>query len=158
MKLKLIQTRLCNYYLSDKNEMYMTRRQVGEALGYANPRDTIKRKHLRNREQFDQSSKRVKLSGKPEETVIYSKQGILRLIVMSNKPETNELFDYIYSALAFFRQKEQLKETAAKAKRLDEKTHLVKVMIDWMKKTHVSSEVEEQVMMKAIEFLTEERF
>ena len=52
----------CDFY-RHKQEIWMTRRQIGEALGYADPQNAIDKIHGRKQNRLDHFSVPVKLSG-----------------------------------------------------------------------------------------------
>lgn len=43
----------CDFYHNEKNDVYMTREQIGRALGYADPSNSIKKIHKRHRDRLD---------------------------------------------------------------------------------------------------------
>lgn len=79
-----------------------TREQIGAALGYANPRESIKNIHMRHRERLDQLSVVLKLrvaqtdtpSGGAQDTILYTRKGIMEICRWSQQPKEKgrELF------------------------------------------------------------------
>ena len=119
MKLKVIKrddfnnTLLDIYRNSESVDFYMTRKQIGEALGYSNPQNAIDKIHERNKERLDKYSVTVKLThtdkstpdkltginNRQYETHLYTFKGVLEICRWSNQPKANEFFDYIYDLL-----------------------------------------------------------
>ena|GEM_PF-4687589 len=108
MKLKVIKrddfnnTLLDIYRNSESVDFYMTRKQIGEALGYSNPQNAIDKIHERNKERLDKYSVTAKLTAtdkKQYDTHLYTFKGILEVCRWSNQPKANEFFDYIYDLL-----------------------------------------------------------
>ena len=48
----------CDFFKNENNDYFMTREQIGRALEYLNPRESIKNIHSRNRERLDLFSTR----------------------------------------------------------------------------------------------------
>ena len=68
----------CDFY-QGMGEIWMTRRQIGEALEYRDPEDAIRKIHERHKERLDKFSVTDKLSGtdgKLYRTYLYSSKGI----------------------------------------------------------------------------------
>jgi prophage antirepressor-like protein len=85
----------CDVYQGEE-EYYMTREQIGNALGYANPRVAISNIHARNRDRFDGMSVVLKLSttdGKSYDTVVYSRKGIMEICRWSRQPKADAFID-----------------------------------------------------------------
>lgn len=91
-----------DYYGDGRGEFYMTREQIGRALGYNNPDDAIYRIHKRHRDRLDPLSVVVKLSstdGKKYETRVYEAKGIYEICRHSDKPAANAFYDAVYEIL-----------------------------------------------------------
>lgn len=98
-----------NVYRDDNNEIYMTRKQIGEALEYANPSIAISKIHERNKERLDKFSVTVNLGGadgKRYETTLYTERGIYEIMRYSKKPKANEFYDFVYELLSKIRKRE----------------------------------------------------
>lgn len=106
MKLQLVKREnfgaiQCDIY-SAGTEFWMTREQIGEALGYANPTDAIYRIHERNKERLDRFSVIDKLSaadGKAYDTYLYSARGVYEICRWSRQPKANAFYDWVYDIL-----------------------------------------------------------
>lgn len=80
-----------DFYRNENNEVFMTRKQIGEALEYSDPRLAINKIHMRNKERLDKFSKQVYLfneNGKENLTTLYNTEGIKTIISISERPIT----------------------------------------------------------------------
>ena len=84
---------------SSDNEFWATREQIGLALGYANPRESIKNIHSRNKERLDKFSRGAQIdtpSGGTQMTTVYNFKGLLEICRFSNQPNANAVMDFIW--------------------------------------------------------------
>ncbi len=94
----------CDFYRG-KKEIWMTRKQIGEALEYADPQKAIDKIHERNKERLDKFSTTVKLGGVEggreveRDTILYSAKGVYEICRWSKQPKANEFFDWVYDML-----------------------------------------------------------
>jgi anti-repressor protein len=98
----------CNVY-RDNDQLFMTREQIGTALEYGNPADSIRKIHDRNKPRLDNFSVTVKLSGtdgKMYDTYLYSAKGIYEICRHSNQPKADIFYDWVYELLEGLRKGE----------------------------------------------------
>lgn len=97
-----------NIYQNEKKDIFMTREQIGNALGYSNPRDAIRKIHSRNRSSLDNFSRgaQVDTPSGTQVTTIYSEQGIYEIIRKSAQPKADEFYDWVYELLSKLRKGE----------------------------------------------------
>lgn len=97
----------CDFYRKGK-EVYMTRKQIGEALGYADPNDAIAKLHERNKARMDKFSVVDKLSTSfgEKETYLYTAKGVYEICRFSTKEKANEFYDFVYELLENLRKGE----------------------------------------------------
>ena len=100
-----------NVYRDNNNEIYMTRKQIGEALEYANPSIAISKIHARNKERLDKFSRVTQIGypsekGGEQDTVLYTERGIYEIMRYSKKPKANEFYDFVYELLSKIRKRE----------------------------------------------------
>src|SRR5690625_5146069 len=91
-----------NIYTNEENDVFMTREQIGQALGYANPRESVKTIHSRNKDRLNKFSRRAQIdtpSGK-QETVIYTEKGIYEILRHSKQPKADMFYDWVYALLS----------------------------------------------------------
>lgn len=91
----------CDIYMNDR-EAYLTREQVGLALGYTDPRVAIAKIHNRHKERLDRYSvvtKLVSADGKSYPTVVYPRRGIMEICRWSSKPRADAFMDFVWSVM-----------------------------------------------------------
>ncbi|MGM0333685.1 BRO family protein [Enterococcus sp. AZ050] len=104
---ELFQGEMVEVWQDSKHNYYMSREQIGEVLGYKNPRKAIKDIHIRNKSRMDKFSIVAKVKGGSncaplggeQETILYSKHGIYEICRKSGQPKADAFFDWIYSVL-----------------------------------------------------------
>ena len=95
----------CNFYAGD-GQMYMTRNQIGEALGYANPNDAIRLIHNRHPERMDKFSESFRLNGtdgKAYNTIVYSQRGVFEICRWSQQPKADAFMDWVWDIVEAYR-------------------------------------------------------
>lgn len=110
MNLQLVKTEnfndmTCDFY-SDENELWMTRKQIGQALEYDNPRDAIYRIHERHKDRLDKYSTIDRLSTvdkKNREVVLYNERGVMEICRWSKQPKANEFMDWVWNIIEAYR-------------------------------------------------------
>lgn len=98
----------CNFYKADSN-MWMTRGQIGKALGYHNPRIAIGKIHTAHRDRLDPLSvdtNLVSTDGKEYSTYIYNERGIFEICRWSRQPKANEFMDWVWDIIEAYRRGE----------------------------------------------------
>lgn len=91
----------CDFY-EEKNEIWMSRRQIGEALGYANPVASIKDIHKRHSERLNQFSRVAQVAlpyGGEQRLVLYSSRGVYEICRWSKQPKADQFYDFVYEIL-----------------------------------------------------------
>ncbi len=85
----------------DGHEVWLTRDQIGTALGYTDPRVAIAKIHDRHRDRLDRFSgvTKVVTPGGQQETVVYSARGVYEICRWSQQPKANAFFDWVYDLL-----------------------------------------------------------
>lgn len=104
-----------DFYKDENNNIYMTRNQIGNALGYSNPQKAMDNIHARNKGRLDQFSVTLKLSGtdgKLYDTHLYNEKGIYEVMRKSNQPKADDFYDFVYDVIKGLRKGElQIKTT-----------------------------------------------
>src|SRR5690625_4860511 len=98
-----------NIYTNENNDVFMTREQIGQALGYANPKKASENIHARNRNRLDGFSVTHKMratDGKEYNTVIYNEKGIYEILRYSKQPKADAFYDWVYDLLSKLRKGE----------------------------------------------------
>lgn len=122
----------CDFYKGD-GTFWVTRRQIGEALGYDDPKMSIRLIHSRHKERLDKfskvlqtetnsggvqsvppftsletSNKRNKLPktslGGKQNMVIYNERGVMEICRWSRQPRANEFMDWVWDLVQAYRQ------------------------------------------------------
>lgn len=91
-----------DYYGDGRGNFYMTRDQIGRALGYSNPRAAIKDIHKRHEKRLDGMSRRAQIalpSGGVQDTVLYSAKGVYEICRHSDMPVADNFYDAVYEVL-----------------------------------------------------------
>ncbi|MBP3038099.1 hypothetical protein J9303_01070 [Bacillaceae bacterium Marseille-Q3522] len=80
----------------------MSRKQIGEALEYSDPRVAIAKLHASHKERLDKFSgvtDTVTPGGGAQKSVIYSAKGVYEICRWSEQPKANAFFDFVYDLL-----------------------------------------------------------
>lgn len=120
MNLQLIKTEKfndlsCDFY-SAEDDIWMTRKQIGEALEYNDDGDAIKQIHKRNKERLDKWSMVVNRDTgvRIEPSVptnietsrlltLYSERGVMEICRHSRQPKANAFMDWVWDVIAAYR-------------------------------------------------------
>lgn len=111
----------------EKQVYFITRKQIGEALGYSNPQKVIDNIHARHKERLDSLSVTLNLRGtdlKMYDTMLYNLNGVLVICRNSRQPKAEALMDKVYDILhrAVVIQAQTIARQSAKIDRLQAKT------------------------------------
>jgi len=113
MKLKLVKHgeflgTVCDFYVDEKNNIYMSRTQIGYALEYKNPSKGIENVHNRNYKRMDKFS--IKITGAQieggskhidpnSEMYMYIERGIYEICRKSAQPVADDFNDWVYDTI-----------------------------------------------------------
>jgi prophage antirepressor-like protein len=97
----------CNFYKDDaiENKFYMTRRQIGEALGYVKADDAIQQIHDRNKDRLDPLSTTLTLGGVEgnrwvnRNTRVYTLRGVMEICRFSRQPNADKFMDFVWDVM-----------------------------------------------------------
>lgn len=95
-------TLTCDFYKNDSGEFYMTRDQIGRALEYKTPSDSIQRIHERNADRLNPLSVTVKLTGtdgKMYNTYVYTIRGVMEICRFSRQPKADKFMDFVWNVM-----------------------------------------------------------
>lgn len=104
---------MCDFYVDEEENIYMSRTQIGYALGYANPSHAILVLHQRHKEQLNKRSVEVRSSqfettfngiGKNGKAFLYIEQGIYAICRYSNKKIADDFNDWVYETVISIRK------------------------------------------------------
>lgn len=113
MELKLVKHgeflgTVCDFYVDEENNIYMSRTQIGYALQYKQPQNAITIIHKRYPELLDRESVEIdrvnmtpsiKHHRNNEKIVMYNEKGIYTIVRKSNQPVADEYFDWVYETI-----------------------------------------------------------
>ena len=88
--LRFLEREGVQFYLDELNELWMTRKQIGDALGYASKNTAIKNIHQRHKNLLESHFQTVKLktpNNQKHSSIIYNSKGIETILLISNAPE-----------------------------------------------------------------------
>ena len=95
----------CDFWNDVNDEYFITREQIGRALGYSNPANAIKNIHLKHKERLDKFSTWLTLGyvegGRyvERERILYSRKGIMEICRWSRQPVADEFMDWCYDVI-----------------------------------------------------------
>lgn len=160
-----------NIYQNENNDVFMTRKQIGEALNYSDPNTAITKLHERNKSRLDRFSVTTKLvgtDGKRYNTVIYNEKGIYEIIRHSKQPKADDFYDWVYDLLSKFRKGEyqvvqpqseydklQIERMKAESRLMNARTRQAKLILDMQKNNMLSPVAVELLGINALEVLTD---
>lgn len=90
------------------NEFYMTRRQIGEALGYVKADDAIQQIHDRNKDRLDPLSTTLTLGGVEgnrwvnRNTRVYTLRGVMEICRFSRQPNAEGVANHAPPFLGYW--------------------------------------------------------
>lgn len=91
---------------SDGARIFMTRQQVGKALGYSEPQKAVDKIHARHKERLEPYSVTPKLvgtDGKSYFTTVYNQRGIMEICRWSNSPIADQFMDWVWDIIEAYR-------------------------------------------------------
>lgn len=100
----------CAFYQQDgSDEVLLTREQIGTALEYSDPRNSIMKIHNRHKERLDKYSVVVPIEGGDslsppsrrsdggeQETVLYTRKGVMEICRWSKQPKADAFMDFVW--------------------------------------------------------------
>ena len=102
-------TLTCDFYKNDSGEFYMTRDQIGQALEYKTPSDSIQRIHERNADRLNPLSSTVNLTVEvsngdssylqQRETYVYTLRGVMEICRFSRQPKADKFMDFVWDVM-----------------------------------------------------------
>lgn len=98
---------ICDFYTNEHNDIFMSSDQIGQALEYAYPRESINKIYERNSERLSKMSVEVKLTssdGKDYETRIYNEKGIYEIARRSQQSKADLFYDWVYEVIEDIRK------------------------------------------------------
>lgn len=95
----------CDFWNDVNDEYFITREQIGRALGYSNPNKAIDNIHQKHKERLDKFSTTLTL-GVVEgsryverERIIYNRKGIMEICRWSRQPAADDFMDWCWDII-----------------------------------------------------------
>ena len=96
----------CDFYRNMNDDILLTREQIGSALEYRDPINSLAKIHQRHKDRLDQFSVVDKMSstdGKEYDTCLYMQKGVMEICRWSNKPKANQFMDWCWDVIEKYR-------------------------------------------------------
>ncbi len=118
MKLKLVKHgkflgTVCDFYVDEENNIYMSRTQIGYALQYKDPANAIKNIHNKNHDRFDKYSvvltgaqfePPLKNNSKAQKVYMYNEFGIYAMCARSRQEVADSFNDWVADVISSIRK------------------------------------------------------
>ena len=118
MKLKLVKHgeflgTVCDFYVDEENNIYMSRTQIGYALQYKDPANAIKNIHNKNHDRFDKYSvvltgaqfePPLKNNSKAQKVYMYNEFGIYAMCARSRQAVADDFNDWVAEVISSIRK------------------------------------------------------
>jgi prophage antirepressor-like protein len=105
VKSELFGNVLCDFYRVNEN-IFMTRRQIGEALDYADPQKAIGNLHAKHSDRLDKYSVHLETKaadGKCYDTCFYTVKGIYEICRWSRQAKADDFIDWAWDVIEAIR-------------------------------------------------------
>lgn len=95
----------CDFWKDINEEYYITREQIGVALGYNSPSNAIKNIHLKHKDRLDKFSTVLKVSHVEgdrtveRERIFYSRKGVMEICRWSRQPIADKFMDWVWDVI-----------------------------------------------------------
>ena len=89
-------------FFKEDGQIWIKRRDLGEALGYSYPSESTAKLHSRYKGLFQKHSSYMKLddnNGRSQETLLYNSTAVTRFCCISNQ-RTDQFLDWYYYTIA----------------------------------------------------------
>jgi prophage antirepressor-like protein len=99
----------CDFYRNNKDDVLITREQIGRALEYSDPQKAIDKLHSRHKERLNKFSVTTKVTGtdgKAYNTTLYTPKGIYEICRWSQQNNANAFIDWVWEILDKIRKRE----------------------------------------------------
>lgn len=92
---------ICDFYTNEHNEIFMSSEQIGQALEYAYPRESINKIYERNSERLSKMSLEVELTSEAglRTTRIFNEKGIYEIARRSQQTKADLFYDWVYEVI-----------------------------------------------------------
>lgn len=104
----------CDFYRNMNDDILLTREQIGSALEYKDPINSLAKIHQRHKDRLDKFSVVDKMSGtdgKEYDTYLYTQKGVMEICRWSNKPLANQFMDWCWDVIEKYRNNQEFANT-----------------------------------------------
>lgn len=103
----------CDFYINQKDEIFIAREQIGNALEYVNPSKAINKIHSRHKDRLDPLCLKItgskhsieKECDKSSETTYYSEKGVIEICRWSSMPKASHFMDWFCDTVKTYHAK-----------------------------------------------------
>lgn len=97
---------ICDFYQNERNDIFMTSEQIGQALEYAYPRESVNKIYERNSGRLSKMSCEVELTSEAglRTTRIFNEKGIYEIARKSSQPKADLFYDWVYEVIEEIRK------------------------------------------------------
>lgn len=91
-----------DFWRDDHGELWMTAEQIGQALEFTNPQQSVLNIFNRYRHRLEDKSVQIKMvstDGKSYETRLFSRLGLYEILRHSTQPKADDFFDWVWDVL-----------------------------------------------------------
>ena len=117
-----------------QDDFWMTREQIGTALGYKNPSISIGTIHKRNADRLDPLSGLINLitPGGKQQTYVYNMRGVMEICRYSTRPKANAFMDFCWDVIVALMRGEtvSLKANQAELKRQERFDQMIQTLTE----------------------------
>lgn len=100
---------ICDFFKDEEtNDFWMTRRQIGEALEYADPNRGVRDVEKAHPNRFKGKMRSVKIShpqGGSQDTTVYNAKGVMEICRWATKPNADAFMDWVFDKIEDLRKK-----------------------------------------------------
>lgn len=97
----------CDFWMDRNGDIWLTRKQIGQALGYADPQKAIDNLHAKHADRLNKFSVTLKVrgtDGKFYDTTLYNAKGIMEICRWSQQPKADSFMDWVWEVIDSIRK------------------------------------------------------
>lgn len=131
---------------SDGNRIFMTRTQIGKALGYGNPQKAIDNIHAKHGNRLEPLSVTLKVrgtDGKMYNTYLYNQRGIMEICRWSRQPIADKFMDWVWDIIEAYRDGNLIPSQSKQIPAALTDEHIIQMIDD--KFSQLKSELQEEL-------------
>jgi len=97
----------CDFWMDSNGDIWLTRKQIGQALRYADPQKAIDNLHAKHADRLNKFSVTLKVrgtDGKFYDTTLYNAKGIMEICRWSQQPKADSFMDWVWEVIDSIRK------------------------------------------------------